>query len=93
MGVLIKGTIQVQDAESVIGQNTGVIVGNSNYIDSYEMQYIAGTDEANLATNVTNAIADKLTTGAYSLFAVNVNIQGITHSCFLTWIKVKNTWV
>lgn len=93
MGVLIKGTIQVQDAESVVAQNTGVLVGNVNYIELYEMQYVSGIDEANLAINVTNAIADKLTTGNYSLFAVNVNTQGVVHSCFLTWIKLKTDWV
>jgi hypothetical protein len=93
MGVLIKGTIQVQDAESISAQANAILVKNANYIDGYLTTWIQGIDESTLATNITNALNDKLFNyPTFALVSITTNIQGVNHSAFITWVEIKGAW-
>lgn len=92
-GILIKGTIQVQDAETVVAKNTGVLASNTNYIDEYQTTWVTGIDDATLATNVTNALNDKLTDSrSWTLLNINIISQGSSHNAFITWVRLKINW-
>jgi hypothetical protein len=92
-GVLIKGTIQVQDTESIVAKNTGVLASNTSYIDEYLCTWVQGIDEASLAVSITNALNDQLTDGrSWTVLSINTNIQGTNHSAFITWVRLKVNW-
>ena len=93
-GILIKGTIHVQDAESISAQATAILAKNVNYIQEYLTVWVSGVDEAGLAVSITNELNDKLNTQTeYALVSISTNIQGANHSAFITYVKIKGYWV
>ena len=95
MGVLIKGTIQVQDAESVVAQSVGVLAKNPNYIASqgYVNRLITAANEADLATAVQADINGMMVAIPELAFvSVNYSIQGGNHSAFILYVEVTQPW-
>jgi gamma-glutamyltranspeptidase len=93
-GILIKGTIQVQDSESISAQATAILAKNPNYIQQYLTVWVSGVDEAGLAVSITNDLNNKLgSLPEYALVSITTNIQGTNHSAFITYVQIKGSWV
>jgi len=83
-GILIKGTIQVQDTNSVVATNTGKLASNVSYVS--QIVCITGTETTVnlLATAIENKMNDYLALNA-TLLSQNVVHKNPDWTYFLTF--------
>jgi hypothetical protein len=84
-GVLIKGTTQIEDTNSNVAINTGILAGNPTNVSSYTTILLPGANAQDLA----DAIQLELTTNlsAYSLIKMDI-IED--NSDWYAWLTVAN---
>lgn len=83
-GILIKGTIQVQDTNSVVATNTGKLASNSTYVGQIICVTATETTPNDLALAIENKMSDILQANG-TLLSQNVVHRGGDWTYFLTY--------
>ena len=82
-GILIKGTIQIQDSESVVATNTGKLASNNAFVGQIICYTATETTINLLATAIENKMNDILGVNG-TLLAQNIVHHGSDYSYILT---------
>lgn len=69
-GVLIKGTTQVEETNSVVAKNTGILSGNPLNVSSYSTFVLPSSSPTDLADQIQLALTSNLSN--YSLISMDI---------------------
>lgn len=83
-GILIKGTIQIQDSESVVAYNTGKLASNDTYVNQIVCITATFTSANDCATGIQNKLNDYLPLNG-TLLSQNIVHHGTDYTYFLTF--------
>ena len=81
-GTLIKGTTQIEDTNSVVAFNTGILSGNTTNVSSYTTFVLPSSTLTDLADQIQLNLTNNL--GVYSLIKLDIIFDGGNYYATLT---------
>lgn len=85
-GILIKGTTQIEDTNSSVAINTGILAGNPANVSSYTTILLPSSSASDLADGIQLALTTNLS--GYSLIKMDVIEDGGGN--WYAWLTVAN---